>query len=67
MPYRCDGSNLMHKKGGKWSVKQHTKSHENCIKAMQLLQGLEHGTIKKGEVGKGKYKLGKKRKVLYRD
>jgi len=57
----------MHKKGGKWSVKQHTKSPENCVKAMQLLQGLEHGTIKKSEVGKGKYKLGKKRKVLYRD
>jgi len=67
MPYRCDGSNLMHEKGGKWSVKQHCTSNENCVKAMQLLQGLEHGSIKKEDVGKGKYALGKKRKVLYRD
>jgi len=37
----------MHFKNGKWSVKQVAKSHENAMKAMALLQGLEHGTIKR--------------------
>jgi len=43
MPYKVRGSDLLHKKGGKWSVKQHCKSHENAVKAMQLLQMKEHG------------------------
>lgn len=45
MPYKVVGSNLMHKKNGKWSVKQHCKSHENAVKAMQLLQAKEHGKL----------------------
>lgn len=60
MPYKCDSNNnLLHKKGGKWSIKQHTTSHENCLKAMGLLYGLESGAIKKKDVGKGKYTKGK--------
>jgi len=54
MPYKVIGSNLMHLKGGKWSVKQHCSNHKNAIGAMGLLQGLEHGTIKKSQVGKKK-------------
>lgn len=54
MPYKCEGSNLMHQKGGKWSVKQHCSSPANCHKAMGLLEGLESGSIKKEDVGKKK-------------
>jgi len=43
MPYKVAGSNLWHKKGGKWTIKQHCSSHENAVKAMQLLQMKEHG------------------------
>ena len=50
MPYKVEGKNLMHYKGGRWKVKQHCTSHENAIKAMKLLRGLERGTIKKEDV-----------------
>jgi hypothetical protein len=66
MPYKVVGQNLMHEKDGKWSVKQHCTSHENAVKAMQLLQGLEHGTIKREDVGKKPTAQGTKRRVLYR-
>lgn len=68
MPYKVEGSNLLHRVDGKWSVKQHCDNHENAVKAMQLLQGLEHGTIKREDVGKspnsskGQHKF----KVLYK-
>jgi len=64
MPYQIKGNIIYHKKGGKWKVKQKCKSHANAVKALGLLQGLEKGTIKPSEVGKGKYakKKGKKRK-----
>ena len=48
MPYRVEGKNLMHKKGGKWSVKQHCSSPTNAKKAMRLLQMKEHGVTPKG-------------------
>ena len=51
MPYKCQGSDLMHYKNGEWSLKQHCSSQENCKKAMGLLYGLESGSIKKSEVG----------------
>ncbi len=51
-PYKCEGNKLMHKKDGKWSIKQVCTSHEKCVKAMGLLYGLESGDIKKSEVGK---------------
>jgi len=66
MPYKCVGSVLYHKKGGKWSVKQHTSSSENCQKAMGLLHGLESGSIKKSQVGKPKSKSKSKYKILNR-
>lgn len=55
MPYKRIGNKILHKKGGKWTVKQTCESEEKAVAAMKLLQGLEHGTIKKSEVGKGKY------------
>ena len=55
MPYKIKGSVIYHKKGGKWSIKQRCKSHANAVKALGLLQGLEKGTIKRSQVGKGKY------------
>ncbi len=43
MPYKIaeDGMTIMHKKGGKWSVKQKATSHANAVKAMGLLYALE--------------------------
>jgi hypothetical protein len=66
MPYKCEGKNLMHQKNGKWSIKQHCSSEENCKKAMGLLEGLESGSIKKSEVGKKKEtaQIKKLRKVI---
>jgi hypothetical protein len=46
MPYKVQGSNLLHFKSGKWSIKQHCSSPENAKKAMHLLEGIEHGNIK---------------------
>jgi len=43
MPYKIIGNKVMHKKGGKWTVKQTCKSHANAVKAVRLLQGIEHG------------------------
>jgi len=49
MPYRCDGNKLMHKKDGKWTLKQTTKSHANCVKAMGLLYAVEKNPNYKAE------------------
>lgn len=49
MPYKVVGKNVMHYKGGKWTVKQHCSSVANAKGAIRLLQGLEHGTIKKSK------------------
>lgn len=64
MPYRIasDGKTIEHKKGGKWSKKQTCTSHKNAVKAMGLLEGLEKGTIKPKQVGKGKYAKPKTKK-----
>ena len=37
MPYKQDGKKVMHKKGGKWSVKQTCKSAANAKAAIRLL------------------------------
>jgi len=39
------GNKVYHQKGGRWSVKQECGSHEAAIKALHLLQGIEHGSI----------------------
>ena len=59
MPYERKGKIFYHKKGGKWSIKQRCKSVANAKKALKLLEGLESGSIKPNEVGKGKYAKGK--------
>ena len=43
MPYKVVGKKLMHKLGKTWTLKQTAKSHDNAVKAMHLLQGIEHG------------------------
>ena len=43
MPYKVMGKAVYHQKGGKWVKKQQCSSHENALKAVRLLQGVEHG------------------------
>jgi hypothetical protein len=47
MPYKRIGSAVVHKKDGRWSVKQRCASPEKAKSAIRLLQGLDHGTIKR--------------------
>ena len=46
MPYKIEGSKVLHKKGGKWSVKQTCSSPEAAKKALCLLRGIEGGEWK---------------------
>lgn len=55
MPYRLRGKTILHLKGGKWSKKQTCKSVAAAKRALGLLHGLESGSIKPSQVGKGKY------------
>lgn len=55
MPYKLKGRVIYHKKAGKWSIKQRAKSVASAKRALALLQGLEHGTIKPSEVGRGRF------------
>jgi hypothetical protein len=43
MPYKVEGSDVLHFKNGKWSVKQHCDSPAAADSAMRLLEGIEHG------------------------
>ena len=47
MPYRREGKIIYHKISGKWKTKQVCRSMEAAKKALRLLQGLAHGTIKR--------------------
>lgn len=47
MPYKRIGSAIVKKDDGRWKVKQRCGSVEKAKAAMRLLQGLEHGTIKR--------------------
>lgn len=49
MPYRVKGSAVYHKKGNRWVKKQQCSSHENAIKAMRLLYGIEGGLVPTGK------------------
>jgi len=60
MPYKVSGKSVLHKKDG-WSVKQTCRSEAAAKRAMRLLEGLEHGSIKPSEVGKGKFAKKKRR------
>jgi hypothetical protein len=43
MPYKRVGNLVYHKKGAKWSVKQHCSSPEAAEKAIRLLNAVDHG------------------------
>lgn len=43
MPYKVKGSAVYHKKGDRWVKKQQCGSPDAAQKAMNLLQGVEHG------------------------
>ncbi len=45
MPYERKGKTIMSKSGGSWHTKQTASTVANAIKAMRLLQGIEHGMI----------------------
>ena len=49
MPYKIKGKQLLHFKQGHWSVKQTATSHDNAVKAMRLLEGIEHGWSPTGD------------------
>lgn len=49
MPYRIDPNNpraVQKKSGGRWTRKQLTKSPAAAKRAIRLLRGIEHGTLK---------------------
>lgn len=48
MPYKVSGNRVLHQKGGKWSVKQTCKSHNNAVAALKLLNMKEAGVAPKG-------------------
>jgi hypothetical protein len=54
MPYKVKGSAVYHLKNGKWSKKQQCSSHANAVKAMSLLEGVEHGWKPTGKPSKKK-------------
>ena len=43
MPVKVEGSTVLHKKGGKWSVKANASSPEAAQRMANLLRGVEHG------------------------
>ncbi len=47
MPYKRVGRVIYTKSSGTWQKKQTAKSVSNAIKAMRLLEGLEHGMIRR--------------------
>ena len=55
MPYRLSGKRVLHKRGSKWKTKQVCSSPAAAKRAIRLLRGLHSGSIKRSQVGKGKY------------
>lgn len=51
MPYKRVGKVIYTKASGKWRVKQKCRTVGNAKKALRLLRGIEHGTIKKKKKG----------------
>lgn len=56
MPYKREGSKVLHKKGNTWTVKQTCGSPAKAESAIRLLRGLESGSIKPSQVGKPRKK-----------
>ncbi len=42
MPYKLKGKEILHKKNGKWSVKQTATSIPKAKATIRLLQAIEH-------------------------
>jgi len=61
MPYKKSGRRVLHKKSGKWTVKQTCSSPAAAKKAINLLRGIEHGLKPTGKKAK-KRKTTKKTK-----
>lgn len=61
MPYQRRGKTVYTKKTGKWKKKQTCRSVSAAERALKLLRGLESGSIKPSQVGKGKFAKGKKK------
>lgn len=47
MPYKTIGNKVYSKSSGKWRLKQTCRTAGAAQKAIRLLRGIEHGTIKK--------------------
>lgn len=62
MPYKRVGKTVYSKSSGKWKKKQTATSVPRAKRAMKLLRGLEHGTIKPSEVGNSRRKRRKLRR-----
>ena len=45
MPYKRQANKVLHKKGGRWSVKQTCKSPAAAEAAIRLLRGVEHEMV----------------------
>lgn len=60
MPYKIIGKTIYTKRSGKWRKKQTARTVANAKRALKLLRGLEAGTIKPAQVGKGKFAKKKK-------
>jgi hypothetical protein len=43
VPTKVVGSNVMHKKDGKWTVKQHCSSHTAALSAQRAINMAKHG------------------------
>ena len=56
MPYKRINKTIYTKATGKWKKKQTCRSVAAANRALKLLRGLESGSIKPGQVGKGKFK-----------
>jgi hypothetical protein len=60
MPYKVKGKQVLHFKHGKWSIKQTAHSHDNAIKTMHLLYGIESGWKPTGDKTSKNYGTGER-------
>ena len=42
MPYKVEGNKVLHYKNNAWTVKQKCRDHAAAIRAMRLLEAIEH-------------------------
>jgi len=63
MPYKRIGKTVYTKRTGKWRKKQTCRSVGAAERALKLLRGLESGSIKSSQVGKGKFAKKRKKKT----